>query len=285
MQTEHKLRASILDGGLSAAERLLGRGLMNRLAGYVYWRTRGENLDDPRRNGEYMCMQAVIRNVLGDSPIAFDVGANVGDWSTLFLEHAPRGRVHAFEPVGGTNEFLRGRFLNEPRVECHRLAVSDAPGTCVLRVGGNLSGSNSVYRMPDEVNVTEEEVPAVSGDSFAAARNIRQVDYLKIDVEGHEVQVVRGFRELIALRAVKCIQWEYNKTWIASRAALADMYEILGPAGYRLCKLRERDVLHYSSYSRSLDNYCYSNWVAVSPDLFPALGKVVRVETGTSEDW
>ena len=285
MRTKNQLKGKLLDLTMAGLEGVLGRRLLNRVGAYVYWRTRGENLDDPERNGEYRTLDVIMRRLLGPRPVALDAGANIGDWSERFVRTTDGGRVFAFEPVADTFQALRTRFTAESRVECLNTAVSDQPGHCEIRVGRALSGSNSLYAMPGEACFRVETIPALSGDGFLAERGLSTIDFLKIDVEGHEVAVLRGFQRTIAERRIRFIQWEYNKTWIPAHVSLRDVFSLLEPAGYRLCKLRQRGLLWYSRYSPRLDNFCYSNWLAVAEADFDALGAQVWVADDTAEDW
>ncbi len=285
MRTENQFKAKFIDLTIAGLETVLGRRRLNRIGGFLYWRARGENLDDPERNGEYRTLDVILRRLLGPQPVALDVGANIGDWAERFVRTTAGGRVFAFEPVADTFRALRTRFAAEPDVECVNAAVSDQSGRCEVRVSGVLSGSNSLYAMPGDTSVSVETVTAISGDAFVRERDLRVIDFLKIDVEGHEVSVLRGFRRTIEDRRIRFIQWEYNKTWIPARVSLSDVFALLAPAGYRLCKLRARDLLWYSRYDRRLDNFCYSNWVAVAEADFKALRAWVRVVDDTAADW
>ena len=285
MRTKNQLKGKLLDLTMAGLEGVLGRRLLNRVGAYVYWRTRCENLDDPERNGEYRTLDVIMRRLLGPRPVALDAGANIGDWSERFVRTTDGGRVFAFEPVADTFHALRTRFAAEPKVECVNAALSDQPGRCEIRVTGTLSGSNSVYAMPGETGVRVESIAAISGDAFLTERGVRSVDFLKIDVEGHEVAVLRGFQQTIAERRIRFIQWEYNKTWIPAHVSLRDVFSLLEPAGYCLCKLRPRGLLWYPRYDRTLDNFCYSNWVAVAQSDFTALRACVRIIDDTAGDW
>lgn len=154
-----------------------------------------------------------------------------------------------------------------------------------MRVSGLLSGSNSLHTMPGETGVRAEPATLMTGDAFLEERGLRAIDFVKIDVEGHEVAVLRGLSRAIAEARVRFIQWEYNKTWIPARTSLQDVFELLGPAGYRLCKIRSRGLLHYAAYRPTLDNYCYSNWLAVAERDFTALRAHVKIESDTANDW
>ena len=285
MRTEHRIRAKLLDRMVRVSEGLLGRRLLNRLGAFLYWRTRGENLDDPDRNGEYRTLEVVMHQLSQASSVAFDVGANIGDWSESFLRKNPAGKVYAFEPVAATYAHVTRRFHGQARIEICQAAVSDKSGSCVIRVEGKLSGSNSLYRMPDEKGASLETVRAITGDEYAAARGIKDIDYLKIDVEGHEVRALQGFRQLLGERRIRFIQWEYNKTWIPAGASLHDLFERLVPSGDRLCKIRPKGLLCYQHYSRSLDNYCYSNWLAICDRDYEQMRGLLHIDENTAHDW
>lgn len=285
MRTAHRFRAKLLDGMMSASETIIGRRFLNRLGAFLYWRTRGENLDDPDRNGEYRTLDVVMQQLAKTDTVVFDIGANVGDWSESFLGRNPACKIYAFEPVATTFAHITARFKGESRIEVCRAAVSDQPGSCVMRVEGELSGSNSLYRMPGEKNASLETVAAITGDEFAAARGIRDIDYIKIDVEGHEVRALQGFRQLLGERRIRFIQWEYNKTWIPAGASLHELFELLVPAGYRLCKIRPNGLLCYQHYARTLDNYCYSNWLAICDRDYAQMRGLLRIDENTGTDW
>jgi FkbM family methyltransferase len=279
------MNAKFVDGSVTMIETLCGRRLLNRLGAFLYWRSRGENLDDPERNGEYRTLRLLGRSVLGHAPLAFDVGANLGEWSGLFVRETNEGRVCAFEPVEETFRALQKRFLPESRVECCNTAMSDCAGECGMVVGEIFSGSNSIHQVWVEGATRTQSVPATTGDEFVDNRKFAGVDFVKIDVEGHEVSVLRGFRRSIAERRIRFIQWEYNKTWIAARTSLREAFELLTPAGYRLFKIRPGDLLHYDRYHPSLDNYCYSNWLAVGERDLPQVRSLFTIDEGAGSDW
>lgn len=285
MRTENQFKSDLLDATMRVLEIIAGRRALNRLGGYLYWRTRGENLDDPARNGENRVLEIIARDVLGRQPVALDVGANAGDWAAQFLQASDGGRVVAFEPVAETFRALRERFASEPRIECRQLALSDRQGTAAMHVEGVLSGSNSLHVPPEGAAQRTEEVGLTTGDAFLTERSLHAIDFVKIDVEGHEVAVLRGLGRAIAARRVRFIQWEYNKTWLPAGVTLHDVYALLAPAGYRLCKIRPRGLLHYARYVPALDNYCYSNWLAVAEQDFAALAARIPIDADTAGDW
>ncbi|HEX6748133.1 MAG TPA: FkbM family methyltransferase [Longimicrobium sp.] len=127
--------------------------------------------------------------------VALDVGANVGAYALLLGQWVrPRGRVYAFEPASeafrGLSEHVRLNGLAAV-VTPVRAAVAASTGTATLAVDG-LSGGN---RLGGEGG--GETVQTVAVDEFCAREEITP-SFLKIDVEGAELDVLRGARETIA---------------------------------------------------------------------------------------
>ncbi len=126
--------------------------------------------------------------------MALDVGANVGAYTLLLGRWVrPGGRVYAFEPApeafGGLSAHVRLNGL-EDGVTCVRAAASSSTGTATLSVDG-LSGANRL-----DASAGGERVATVTLDDFCRREGIRP-SFIKIDVEGAELGVLRGARETI----------------------------------------------------------------------------------------
>lgn len=125
-----------------------------------------------------------------DHGLAVDVGANLGFYSYA-LQRLGR-TVISFEPDRNYQERLARRLGRRARVE--RVALSDGPGTGVMRVpdldgeyGGPL-GSLSAEAVPDDDVLSSYEVELRTLDSY----DLDDVSFIKIDVEGHEEAVLAG---------------------------------------------------------------------------------------------
>jgi FkbM family methyltransferase len=144
---------------------------------------------------EYAALKASVRPGM----TVLDVGANVGAYTLLLAQWAgARGHVYAFEPAAASRAGLaRHLAINglADRVTIRREAVSNASGTCRF-VDVGTSGGNRIARPQD---FTAGVVPAVSLDDFCEACGVIP-DLVKIDVEGAELQALRGARQTIARR-------------------------------------------------------------------------------------
>lgn len=119
--------------------------------------------------------------------LAVDVGGHVGLWSRIL--HAHFKRVVAFEPVPALAECFR---LNAPGVELHEVALAHEEATAVGFVTISENSGNSRFAVRGDIapNIC---VLMKTLDSFKLAP-----DFLKIDVEGFELNVIEGARETIA---------------------------------------------------------------------------------------
>jgi FkbM family methyltransferase len=137
---------------------------------------------------------SAFRAAAGPGVVALDVGANVGAYSLLLGQWVrPGGRVYAFEPASGAFEGLVRHValngLNDIVVPV-RTAVAASTGSASLAVDG-VSGANRLVGSGDG-----QRVETVTIDDFCARENVHPA-FIKIDVEGAELDVLRGARETI----------------------------------------------------------------------------------------
>lgn len=133
-----------------------------------------------------------LRKLIGPGSHCFDVGANIGVYTReLSALAGPQGRVKAFEPVPETFVALSNnvRRLGLTNVEVFNAAISDHHGRVAMSVPMRDDGTPNLYR----AQVGEgDAVPCFPLDSV-----LERVDFIKIDVEGHEFEVLKGAAELL----------------------------------------------------------------------------------------
>ena len=247
--------------------KLRGMGRLANEAQKFLDRYRNENNCIPETNGELWLMQSY----LPEARIVFDVGANVGDWSLQahkFLKNSPEAKVYAWEPFPATAEKLRARL--GPWAEVVTAAASDQDGTAEIWISPCNSTLNSLHQR-DSLQASYGIAPAREKvtittrtlDSFCREKNIEHIDFLKIDVEGHEVAVLRGFRESLAAGRAKLIQMEYGGAWIDSRSLLRDVYRLFENTPYTMHKLFPGELRPMPEYRVEEENFRLKHFVAI----------------------
>lgn len=226
----------------------------------------GENNFDAYSNGEF----SLVRSVMPDCAVVFDVGANRGDWTELVLALNPTVSVHAFEPSAASFQLLAAKHL-PARAHLNQFALGDIHGNQDLFLFGDEATSelrslyprNLAERFQREIPIARESVAITTCDDYCARNGITSIDCLKIDTEGHDLKVLRGASQLIADRAIRFIQFEYGQTNIESRDLLKDFFLFFEGRGYNLHKIHPEGYSHFPRYQARLENFHYQNWVAV----------------------
>lgn len=141
-----------------------------------------------------------LKSVVRAGDTCIDVGANIGIYSLAFSRLVgPSGKVEAFEPV--TRNALLTELnceLNELRnVRVVRAPLSDSSGKNLSR---HTPQSDSAYSYFSADGEPGDTPPSLSLDDYLGQRAISRVDFIKIDVEGAELSVLRGGAGLLASR-------------------------------------------------------------------------------------
>lgn len=139
----------------------------------------------------------LLERALQSGMTVVDIGCNIGYFALLEARCVgPTGKVIAIEPEpGNASLFLDNLRENGYRnVEFHQLAISDRNGTFTLRISEK---SNRHSLSPVPWPTTEFRVQTRTLDSLLAKDPPDSVDFVRMDLEGHEVEVVSGMRETI----------------------------------------------------------------------------------------
>lgn len=191
----------------------------------------------------------------------FDVGAHRGDWTAEALERLPNVTVHAFEPIPETFDELKARFGSSDRVQLNNTALSNR-ATELRMWTDERDGTMSSATPPPGGAGREVLVPCATGDDYLKSYAIDHVDLLKVDVEGHEMEVLEGFRQSFSDGAVDLVQFEFTLWAAVARRWLADYYDFFAQWDFRIGKLWPRSV-HWKPYGAEDEQFFVSNFVAV----------------------
>jgi FkbM family methyltransferase len=187
---------------------------------------------DFRVTGELEGLQHVAASLQSTArPVIFDVGANVGDYALCCRELMPDdAEVHAFEPSARTFALLKTK-LQGSNIHLHNLGFSDSSRDTTLFSSEPGSTIASVHALERPIRPFRDEfaetVSLTTIDSFCAEQGIQRIDFLKLDIEGHEVAALEGASGMIGQGRIRFIQFEFGENNVSSRTYLGDFVRLL----------------------------------------------------------
>jgi FkbM family methyltransferase len=176
---------------------------------------------------------AVIRRVLSgqDVKVLFDCGAHHGRVTREFKHLFPAAKVFAFEPAPDTHTITRANLAGINGVEVVNAAVGERSGVASFYTHPH-SESNSMHQWADGQRV---EVKVLALDDFCRERGITHIDVLKMDVEGFELQALRGIETMLAAQEIDVLYLEVRFEPLAPGCVdFLTLAGYLAQKGYRL---------------------------------------------------
>ena len=200
-------------------------------------------------------------------PVIFDVGAHVGDTIEQFRSSFPESYIHAFEPLNESFSILKNRFRKTEKLFLNEVAIGNS-----LLSNSNMyvtqnKGSSSLLKPIEDANQFWEENPLLTLkevkvntstiDSYCQKQNIKSIDILKIDVQGNEINVLKGAKQMLKEKRIKLIFTEISIAHnYEEQSEIEEVIKLLRVNKYKIFnffkmkhnkgKLIECDVLFYA---------------------------------------
>ena len=255
------------------------RRLLWRIGRRLYMIARGEPLRNlPESSGE-IYMQTAVAKALAPlkESVVFDVGANLGQWSTQYLNtanastgYAMDGLIqHAFEPVPATQTKLTevlAAAAHGDRVQLNPFALSNQAGKTRINILGSATcGRNSIVDDPlkQEAPIDSIEIETQTLDGFCERAGISHINFVKIDAEGHDFRVIEGAASLISTGSIDTLQFEYIERWIDSRTFLKDVFHFIEGKPYKLCRIRPDRLELLEAWHPEIERFFAANYALV----------------------
>ena len=226
------------------------------------------NYENMNASGERYFLATTLPKLLGRKPkLCMDVGANVGNYTSMLIELYPDCQVYSFEPHPKSAFLLKQRFKTN-KIEVFELAVSDSNGDAIL-YDKNERGTElaSLYRAAletDRGDIFSSCVRKISIDSFLKIKEINEIDFMKIDVEGAEIDVIKGCSMALSEKKIGCIQFEFNEMNVINRVFLRDIRALL--KDYVIYRLLSKGMIPIFEWPLFSEIFGYQNIVAIRKD-------------------
>lgn len=206
----------------------------------------------------------VIEPLLSKQDIVFDVGTNIGSVANWFASRTQH--VHCFEPhpdnLRMTSEQIEIRKTKN--ITLSQIALGSQPGTLQLNVK-SFHGHHSLIDTKITPTIEKIDVKVDTVDRYCMTMNIEQIDFLKVDVEGFEEEVLKGAKGMLSNGKIKLVLFEHRKSILSSVGKLGkDIFTPLLENGYTVFGL-DGKILN----SEELENPPDADFLAaMNPDEF-----------------
>ena len=199
-----------------------------------------------------------------------DIGTNKGKYSLEILKNNKENQVFAFEPMETClAELEEIKNFYKERFHYYSVALSDEEKDDYIYHGKNseLSSLESSINKIDYVkknNINKTKIKVSSLDVFSKNENINNIDFIKIDTEGHELKVLNGAKQFIESNKIKIIQLEFNWHHLMTNNTLLQFSEIL--KDYKVFQLNSYNgkILEVNPSDYLSNIYCLSNFVFIN---------------------
>lgn len=196
----------------------------------------------------------LCKEYISETSIVLDIGANIGLHSIYLSGLAKDGCILAFEPSLATFSFLLINTANISNIVPINLAVSDEGKIAdFFHTSDNAYSSLIDTKRKEVISVTK--VPCMRVDDVVSGLQLNRVDFVKIDVEGLEFEVLKGMVEVMTKHqpVIFCEIYRGKN----SNQQPDETVQLLIGKGYRAFVMCKGKLIAYEKHNDSLYNYLF----------------------------
>lgn len=197
----------------------------------------------------------LLEKYIHQNDTVLDIGANIGFYATILSRIVgSKGQVHCFEPDLNNFNHLKKTVASHGNIIINNKAVGPKTETLKIYTSKNLNVDHRTYK-PEEYD-REIEIDAVSIDNYLAQKGSVVPAFIKMDIQGFEMQAIQGMQKTLDNnKDIKLISefWPYGLQKAGS--SVTDYFNFLQAKGFH-CYLLEKNSLQKLSAEqvRSLEN-------------------------------
>lgn len=202
--------------------------------------------------------------------ILIDVGASTGDYTKQLNRLFKNSDIYSFEPSKDSFEVLKNNFKEYEKVKCINKGLENFTGQTKIYADKSGSRLSSLTRRKlDYLNISfdhSEMVEIITFDDFWKENlNKKIVDLLKLDVEGHELNVLKG--SINAIEFIRVIQFEFGGCNLDTRTFFKDFWYFFDKFNFEIFRLTPHGLKKVEKYSENLEHFITTNYFAINKSL------------------
>jgi len=200
----------------------------------------------------------------------FDIGANTGEYSYLLRSNFKNANIYSFEPNPRAFSMLKKENVIAENMGLgekihHNKILYSFKDMASTQLGTTNREILDIYTYQSGKEIEKISFFSDTVDNYCSTHNIKEVDFIKIDVEGDELFVLQGSKQLLKDNKIKIIQFEFNETDSFNRIFLKDFYNIL--ENFDLFRIKKGSLIPLGKYNKQNEIFCYQNILAIKKNL------------------
>ena len=216
------------------------------------------------RNGENALLLRSLRSLstINEPIIIFDGGCNRGTYTDNILKIAHSLNIenisaHLFDIDPSMIKRCSDKFSGDRRVHISCVGLSDRKQSSQARFYPEDTTRNSLLGTSPEPGWDSyiSDVELVTGDQYAKNKCIEYIHYLKLDLEGYDLEALMGFESMLKSKSIKYIQFEYTFRALERRILIKDFFELLSSYGYKFATIKLNTIEVFNEYNPRMENW------------------------------
>lgn len=201
--------------------------------------------------------------------IIFDVGANIGNYAKAVIRSFKENfHVYSFEPF--STPFKQLATIKNDHLTIVNKGFSDKKEELLIHTSDEYSEIGGVYdrtyAFSDIPHDKTEKCQFITIDEFCFENSLTKINFLKIDVEGHELAVLKGANKTLENGNIDFIQFEFGAGNIFSRTSVMDFHTFLNKK-YKIYRLLKDGIIEIEKYSTDYEMFILTNFICIRKEL------------------
>lgn len=212
----------------------------------------------------------VLQEIRPEPYCILDVGSNKGQFVELCLTHigTDKFEIHCFEPGKETFNILVQNTKGDARIRLNNIGIGKECGSKTLYSDKPGSGLASLTkRKLDHFGITmdrSEQIDLNTIDNYCSECRIQNIDLLKLDIEGHELDALSGATRMFDRDLVSIVTFEFGGCNIDTRSFFQDFWYFFSQFKMKIYRITPSRYLHaIESYGEMDEQFRTTNFVAI----------------------
>jgi len=223
--------------------------------------------------GARISLKFEVKNVMkflsNEKLTIFDIGGNIGEYTEEILKKNINCRIFIFEPSKKNSDILKKKFRKNKNITVENIGIDSKNRVQKLyfdKLGSPLSSLTKRSFLGSDIKMKGfEKAKFVTINKYMQSNHINKIDLLKLDVEGHELECLKGAINFI--KKINVIQFEFGGCNIDTRTYFRDFWLFLKKYNFDLYRISPLCLVKLDTYSERYENFLTSNFIAINKDI------------------